>query len=134
MPQKDDTPPRKAITRRRQRAFIWGTYAEVIAAIYLMAKGYVVLARRFRTPQGEIDLIARRASTIAFVEVKARASLSQCLEAVTPRAEWRLSRAAGLWLARNPSYAPFTLRYDILAIRPWRAPVHIISAFEARER
>lgn len=126
-------PGKRLSTRRRKRAFTWGRYAETIAAIYLMAKGYWVLARRFRTPQGEIDLIVRRGNSIAFVEVKARASLRHCLEAVTPHSECRLSRAAGIWLAQRPFYASFTWRYDIVAIRPWRLPVHVISAFEARE-
>src|SRR5580693_309577 len=59
----------------RVAAFRAGLSAETRAAAYLMAKGYRILARRFRTPYGEIDLVARKRNLVAFVEVKARASL-----------------------------------------------------------
>lgn len=59
-------------TLERQRAERRGRRAEKIAAWFLRAKGYAVLARRYKTPVGEIDLVARRGRTLAFVEVKAR--------------------------------------------------------------
>ena len=69
----------------RQVAFRLGLSAESRAAAYLMAKGYRILAKRFRTPYGEIDIIARRRNLLAFVEVKARATLDDAAFAVTPR-------------------------------------------------
>ncbi len=69
-----------------------GRAAEVLAALWLMAKGYQILAFRLRTPQGEIDLLARRGPVLAVVEVKARLSLADALEAVTAWAA-RIRRA-----------------------------------------
>ena len=59
-----------------------------------MAKGYRILAKRFRTPYGEIDLVARRRNLLAFVEVKARARLDDAAYAVTPRQQRRIIDAA----------------------------------------
>lgn len=106
-----------------------GRRAEALAALYLRLKGYRILARRYRTPVGEIDLIARRGRTIAFVEVKARASRDAGAEAVTPFARQRISRAADAWLARNPAATGFTIRIDILVMVPRRWPYHLQNAF-----
>ena len=59
-----------------------------------MAKGYRILAKRFRTPHGEIDLVAKRRNLVAFVEVKARATLDEAAFAVTPRQQARIINAA----------------------------------------
>ena len=79
-----DTPAKPA-SPARVAAFRTGLSAETRAAAYLMAKGYRILAKRFRTPHGEIDLVAKRRNLIAFVEVKARATLDDAAFAVTPR-------------------------------------------------
>src|SRR6267154_6573847 len=75
----------KLAAPERVAAFRTGISAESRAAVYLMAKGYRILAKRFRTPYGEIDIVARRRNLVAFVEVKARASLDEAAYAVTPR-------------------------------------------------
>jgi putative endonuclease len=77
--------PDKEASPERVAAFQTGLSAESRAAALLMAKGYRILAKRFRTPHGEIDLVAKRRNLIAFVEVKARASLDEAAYAVTPR-------------------------------------------------
>jgi putative endonuclease len=78
----------------RVAAFRTGVSAEARAAAFLIAKGYRVLARRFRTPYGEIDIVARRRNLLAFIEVKARASLDEAAYAVTPRQQQRIVAAA----------------------------------------
>ena len=85
-----------------------------------MLKGYRILARRARTPAGEIDLIAKRGRTVAFVEVKARKTKIAALEAVTPRAQGRIIRAAELWMARHSEFADNDWRFDIVAVLPGR--------------
>ena len=75
----------KLAAPERVAAFRTGLSAESRAAAFLMAKGYRILAKRFRTPYGEIDLVARKRNLIAFIEVKARASLDDAAYAVTPR-------------------------------------------------
>jgi putative endonuclease len=89
MAKTDDARPMaaqlKSASPKRRAAFRTGVSAELCAAAYLIAKRYRILARRFRTPFGEIDLVARRGNLVVFVEVKARASLEEAAYAVTPR-------------------------------------------------
>ncbi|WP_028032174.1 YraN family protein [Chelativorans sp. J32] len=116
----------------RLRAYRKGHRGEWIAAIALMLKGYRILARRFRTPLGEIDLIARRGDLVAIVEVKARPTLAEAMEAVSFTAQRRIDAAADLWLARQPDYARLSLRYDLVAIVPRRWPVHVKNIYAPR--
>ena len=115
----------------RVAAFRTGLSAESRAAAYLMAKGYRILAKRFRTPHGEIDLVTRRRNLLAFVEVKARASLDDAAYAVTPRQQQRIIAAAQAWLMAHPEHAEFELRFDAVLIAPRRLPRHLLAAFDA---
>jgi putative endonuclease len=124
-------PAAKAAAPERVAAFRTGLSAESRAAAYLMAKGYRILAKRFRTPHGEIDLIAKRRNLIAFVEVKARATLDEAAYAVTPRQQARIIDAAQGWLAAHPEHAEFELRFDAVLIAPRRLPRHLLAAFDA---
>ena len=99
-----------------------------------MAKGYRILAQRFRTPYGEIDIVARRRNLLAFIEVKARASLDEAAYAVTPRQQARIINAAQAWLKladAHPEHAEFELRFDAMLIAPRRLPRHLLAAFDA---
>ena len=115
----------------RQAAERRGRRAETLAAWFLRLKGYRILARRTRTPLGEIDLIARRGRTIAFVEVKSRASYAEAADAVTPASQRRIARAASLWLAAHPAAAALDLRFDVIICVSGRLPRHISHAFDA---
>ena len=117
------------MSRNRLAAYRHGHFAEAVAAALLFAKGYRLLARRYRTPLGEIDLIIKRRRTIAFVEVKARAIERDALESVGRMSERRIIAAADLWLARHPDAAGLDLRYDMVLITPWRLPRHLPDAF-----
>ncbi|MBZ8133542.1 YraN family protein [Afifella sp. IM 167] len=121
------------MTAARRRAFRRGFSAERLAALFLMTKGYRILARRYRTPIGEIDLIARRGKTIAFVEVKRRARKDAGEWAVTPRAERRIGAAASLWLSRHPAAMGMTQRFDLVLVAPMRLPLHLADAFRPPE-
>jgi len=110
----------------------WGRWAESLAAWSLRLRGYRILARRFRTPLGEIDLVARRGGLLAFVEVKARADMEQALAALGQRQRERTVRAAELFLLRRPDLAGLTLRFDLIAVRPWRLPRHLCDAWRPR--
>ena len=114
----------------RQAAFNRGISAESLAAAWLIGKGYRILARRFRSGAGEIDIVAGRRHTIIFVEVKARASLDEAAESVTPRQRGRIAAAAEIWLAQNPQVTFRDLRFDAILIAPGRLPQHIQGAFE----
>lgn len=117
------------MSRDRHAAYRHGIAAEIAAALCLSAKGYRLLARRYRTPLGEIDLVVKRGRTIAFVEVKARMLERDALESVGRGAERRIVDAADLWLARHPAAAGLDLRYDMVVVRPWRLPRHLADAF-----
>ena len=121
----------KLASPARVAAFRTGLSAESRAAAYLMAKGYRILARRYRTPHGEIDIVARRRNLIAFVEVKARATLDDAAFAVTPRQQQRIIDAAQGWLVAHPEHAEFELRFDAMLIAPKRLPRHVLAAFDA---
>jgi putative endonuclease len=123
--------PKKEASPERVAAFQTGLSAESRAAVLLMAKGYRILAKRFRTPYGEIDLIAKRRDLVSFVEVKARATLDEAAFAVTPRQQARIINAAQAWLAAHPQYAEFELRFDVILIAPRRLPRHLLAAFDA---
>ena len=123
--------PEKPGSPARVAAFHTGLSAETRAAAYLMAKGYRILAKRFRTPHGEIDLIAKRRNLIAFVEVKARATLDEAAFAVTPRQQSRIIDAAQGWLIAHPEHAELELRFDAILIAPRRLPRHLLAAFDA---
>jgi putative endonuclease len=129
---KTDVPSEpKIASPERVAAFHTGISAESRAAAYLMAKGYRILAKRYRTPHGEIDIVARRRNLIAFVEVKARATLDDAAFAVTPRQQQRIINAAQAWLMTHPEHADFDLRFDVMLIAPRSLPRHLLAAFDA---
>ena len=116
-------------TAKRQRAYRRGHLAEWFAAAWLLGRGYRLLARRYKTKRGEIDLIVRRGSMIAFVEVKARQSLEAADDAIGGRAEQRIRNAADIWLSRHSDAAGLSHRFDVVLVAPWRLPRHIVNAF-----
>lgn len=122
---------RREADPRRRAAEGRGRRSEAFAALYLRLKGYRVLARRFRTPVGEIDLIVRRGRTVVFVEVKNRPSADEAIEAVGPRARKRIARAGSYWLSSQPAAAQFDLRFDLVIILPRRWPRHLIAVFDS---
>ena len=119
----------RASTRRRQRAQRRGHLAEWLAALALILKGYRIVARRFRTPAGEVDLIARKGDLVALVEVKARADTRAAVDAVTATAARRIGAAGDVWLSRQADAARLSVRCDIVAVTPWRWPKHFPDAF-----
>ena len=111
--------------RRRHRS---GLNAETIVAALLIAGGHRILARRFKTPVGEIDLIAVKAKRIAFVEVKRRSTSEDCEAAITPMLRHRVRRAANLWLAHNPRFQQHDIGFDLVFVVPWRFPLMMHDA------
>ncbi|MEL6287622.1 MAG: YraN family protein [Pseudomonadota bacterium] len=83
-----------------------GRWAEWLAAGSLMLRGYRILALRYRTRVGEIDIIARRGRRIAFIEVKARAALDDALFAITPTLSRRVMAASEVWMRRTAARRP----------------------------
>jgi putative endonuclease len=114
----------------RIKAFQTGLSAESRACVLLLAKGYRILARRFRTAHGEIDVVARQRDILVFVEVKARAALDDAAWAVTPRQQQRIAAAAQAWLMMHPHHANLDCRFDAILVAPKRFPRHLKAAFD----
>ncbi len=119
-------------TARRRRAYGRGRRAEAMAAWWLRLKGYRIVARGFRAPLGEIDIIARRGRILALVEVKARGDLATAREALTPRQRKRIENAATIFLQHRPALAVLDLRFDVVLIAPGRRPHHMTDAWHRR--
>jgi len=102
----------------------------VLAALWLMAKGYRILGFRLRTPQAEIDLLALRGRTLAVVEVKSRTDLLDALETVGPDQRKRLRRAGAAIVAQRPALGGASVRLDLMALAPGRLPMHIPDAWK----
>ncbi|MEJ0074006.1 MAG: YraN family protein [Alphaproteobacteria bacterium] len=115
----------------RQVAFALGLSAESRAAALLVAKGYRIVARRWRSPVGEIDIVARRRKTLVFVEVKARERLDDAAEAVIVRQQRRIIAAAEAWLATHEDDIDCDIRFDVMLVAPKSIPRHIMAAFDA---
>lgn len=110
-----------------------GRRAETLAAWWLRLKGYRVLARGFtigrKRGAGEVDLIVRRGRVVAFVEVKARASLAQAAAAITPAQQARIVRAARAFVANRADLGECALRFDAVLVTPRAFPRHICDAW-----
>lgn len=104
----------------------FGRWAERVAAIFLACKGYRTLARRFRSPSGEIDLIARRGRLVVYVEVKARRREHAD---VRDRQRRRIRRAAEHFLKLHPELSSCDQRFDVILIRPGAFPTHLKDAW-----
>lgn len=118
----------------RQQREKHGRRAELIAAVWLRLKGYVILARRVRLKSGEIDIVARRGDVLAFIEVKARRDRVTGLESVTQSASRRIETAAQSWAARRTRMSDLAWRYDIIVISPGRLPLHVRDAWRPEFR
>jgi len=117
----------------RQAAFNLGLSAESRAASFLLSRGYRILNRRYRSPAGEIDIIAQRGNLVVFVEVKARPTTAEAAFAVTPRQRRRIAASAEAWLALSPAFAQMDCRFDAVLVAPNAVPVHIPGAFEIED-
>lgn len=106
-----------------------GLWAETIAAMYLCLKGYKILERRYKTKIGEIDIIARKKQTLAFIEVKYRPSLGEGLQAVSSQARRRIERTASHYIALHPLYTDLEFRFDILAVSGAFSVQHLDNAW-----
>jgi len=126
----DEEPSRRA-RAARQAAFRTGVSAESRAAAYLTGRGYAIAARRFKSPVGEVDIVARRGPELLFVEVKARNRLDDAALSLTPRQQKRIVAAAEAWLADHPDDGLCEIRFDVILVARDGRAQHIAAAFDA---
>ena len=120
-------------TEARRAAFRLGHRAERLCVWSLRLRAYRILARRFRVPAGEIDLIARRGRIVTAIEVKARGDYGAAAEAVTPKQRRRIARALEHFLGTRPDLRGHDLRFDVMLVTPGRLPRHIRDAWRPEE-
>jgi putative endonuclease len=120
---------RPAAAPERLRAVRRGHRAELLCVWHLRLRGYRILARGYRVPSGEIDIIARRFGTVAAIEVKARATLAEAGEAIAPRQRRRVARAFEHFLSLHGSLAGLVQRFDVMLVTPFRLPRHLSDAW-----
>jgi putative endonuclease len=116
-------------SERRREAYRAGRFAETLCVWLLRLKGYRVLVRGWRVPVGEIDILARRGSVLAAVEVKRRGNLIDAAAAVGPRQRRRILRALEAYVTRYPALGDLTLRFDVMLVAPGVPPRHIMGAW-----
>ncbi|GIU66418.1 YraN family protein [Candidatus Phycosocius spiralis] len=119
-------------TAHRIRAERSGRWAEALAALSLQLKGYAILGRRVQTGLGEIDVIARRGTVLAFIEVKMRQNASDPATLLRSSQMSRIIKSATGWCANRPWTQHFTWRYDLIIVRQWCWPVHMRDAWRPR--
>ncbi len=119
--------------QKRRAAYRRGTKGEGRAAALLRLKGYRILERRWKSPVGEVDLIAKKRHTLVFIEVKARASLKDAAESIVERQRQRIARAAEAYLAYHPDLEFENVRFDAILVVPGRWPQHIEAAWLSAE-
>ncbi len=115
-------------TQARRRAYRFGRFAEALCVWSLRLRGYQVVARRFDAGVGEIDIVARRGTLLAVIEVKGRRG-GDTGELLTARQRARIERAATAFVARAPRFADHDLRFDVMIVRAWRPPRHMKDAW-----
>ncbi|MGH7072827.1 MAG: YraN family protein [Stellaceae bacterium] len=119
-------------TEARRRAARKGFTAEMVCVWLLRAKGYRILARRFRVPSGEIDIIARRGRSLVAVEVKARLRFDTGADAISSHQRRRVARALEHFIARRPDLARLDPRFDVMLVVPRRWPRHLRDAWRSQ--
>jgi putative endonuclease len=114
----------------RRRAERRGHRAERLSIWLLRLKGHRILARRFRVPSGEIDLIARRGRVLVAVEVKARAAFDTAADSISAHQRRRIVRALEHFLARHPHLRALDRRFDVVMVVPGHWPRHLRGAWQ----
>jgi len=119
------------LKRKRQRAYWRGRAAEFVATIYLRLKGYHILARGYRKPFGEIDIIARRGFLLIAVEVKSRQSMTDAAQSISRKQQRRIRRAMEAFVMEKPKYGGHDIRFDVILVTKFlRLPRHIENAWD----
>lgn len=110
-----------------------GHFAEKIACLYLMLKGWWPIKINYvvgrGTGAGEVDLILVRGKTLIFVEVKYRPTLIQAMEAITVQNQIRVAKSSAVFLQKNPKYKDYQVRYDAVLLAPKKWPKHLQNAW-----
>jgi putative endonuclease len=120
---------RRVLARRRAQRR--GRLAEWMCLWHLRLRGWHIVARDWRCPSGEIDILARRGKVLAVIEVKSRGELAAAASALAPRQRRRIVRAAEAFLTQRSDLAGLDLRFDVMLVAPLHFPRHWRGAWRA---
>ena len=112
-------------------SYATGIAAECSARQLLESKSYCILAQRYKTKGGEIDLVARRGDHLAFVEVKHRKTQDEAAWSIAPRQQARIAMAAEVFLGEHAALAQCSASFDVILVSPSEGCAHIEQAFLA---
>lgn len=113
----------------KQKSYRYGLWAEFLACIFLILKGYRILKRRYKTKVGEIDIIAVKNKSLIFIEVKARQDIGEALSSVTPYARKRIEKTAQYFMSRHLKYGAYDMRFDVIGISFPFLCIHLDNAW-----
>ncbi len=116
----------------KESAYQFGIWAEYCVILILWIKGFRIIARRYKTKVGEIDIVASKKNIVAFIEVKARKD-THAKEVVSKTQQARICRAAMLFIAKKKKFANLNKRFDLVIVVPWSWPRYIPNAWEYLE-
>lgn len=117
---------------KKQKAYKQGVWAEKYAALYLRSKGFRILHERYKTPVGEIDIVAAKGDTLVIAEVKSRTNMAAALESVDTKTQIRIENATLHFLASFPEFTSYAVRFDVIAVGKGFSLRHLDNAWQAR--
>ncbi len=110
-----------------------GRVAEALCVLVLRVTGWRIVAQRLKAKRGsglgEVDIVARRGRTLSFIEVKARATVEQAAESVTPAQRARIARSAEVYLQHHPDLVHYNVRFDVMVLGGGFIPRRIVDAW-----
>lgn len=117
------------MTESKKASWKKGLWAEYLCMWILRLKGHHILAHRYKTKVGEIDIVARKGNTLLFIEIKARPTLETGLTCITGKQRQRIQHAAEIFLSRNRKKDFNQIRFDVMVAVPWQFPYHLKDAW-----
>jgi putative endonuclease len=115
---------------RQQAAYAKGTHAEMLAMQHLHAQGFTLIAQRYKSAAGEIDIIVAKDRVLVCVEVKARTTSEDGLLSITPRQMKRIMNAAEIFLSEHDHFTGYDIRFDVITIADDGTLTHLPHAFD----
>jgi putative endonuclease len=116
---------------RQRVAYHKGVDAETVAADFVSAKGYAILAKRYKTPHGEIDILAHLNTILVAIEVKKRTNLVMALESITSKQQHRIMNSVLFFQHQHPFFLNHDIRLDALVVLEDGAIHHLVNAWTA---
>ena len=115
---------------KKKKTYQFGILSEKISILFLRLKGYQILAWRYKTYFGEIDIIAKRGRVIAIIEVKARRYETTFEEVLRPNQIQRVKKATEFFLSKNQKFQNHLIRFDFIAVNKFLLPRHYQNFWE----